>query len=53
VKFIGDENKKAAVVISNSLIYQYVGARQKEYKYYVDFYLKKLLFYKRFHQLIG
>jgi hypothetical protein len=34
------------------LIHQYIGARQKQYKYYVYFYLKENADYERLHQLI-
>jgi hypothetical protein len=53
VQFAGEnEEEKIEVIISNSLIHQYIGARQKEYKYYVYFYIKENLYYERFHQLI-
>ena len=53
VQFIGEKaNEKVEVIISNSLIHQYISARQREYKYYVYFYIKENLSYERFHQLI-
>jgi hypothetical protein len=53
IQFIGDKpNEKAEVVVSNSLIHQYIGARQKEYKYYIYFYLKENWPYERIGQLI-
>ena len=40
VEFIGG-NKKSLVVISNDLIYQYIGSKMKEGKFYWYFYLKE------------
>jgi hypothetical protein len=52
VEFIGENDQKTEVAISNSLIHQYIGARQKQHKYYVYFYLKENASYERLHQLI-
>jgi hypothetical protein len=53
VQFMGNnENEKIETIISNSLIHQYIGARQKQYKYYVYFYLKENTNYEQLHQLI-
>jgi hypothetical protein len=53
VQFLGEKDqKKIEVVISNSLIHQYIGVRQKHYKYYVYFYLKANIPYEKLHQLI-
>lgn len=53
VQFFGEkENEKSEVIISNSLIHQYIGARKREYRYYVYFYIKENVSYERFHQLI-
>lgn len=51
VDFIGNE-EKLSVVISNSLIHQYIAARQKEYKYYVYFYLKENTPYERLNSFV-
>jgi hypothetical protein len=51
VTFVGD-NHTSDVVISNSLIYQYVGVRKMGYKYYIYFYLKGDVSYEKLHQLI-
>jgi hypothetical protein len=53
IQFIGEgEHEKTEVVISNSLIYQYIGARQRQYKYYVYFYIKENAPYEKLHQLV-
>src|SRR4051794_5411187 len=41
VNFLGPNNESGRVIISNSLIHQYIGARKKGYKYYTYFYLKE------------
>jgi hypothetical protein len=52
LSLLGKKNEKTEVVVSNSLIHQYIGARQKEYKYYIYFYLKENASYERLGQLI-
>lgn len=49
--FIGEKDK-VSTVISNSLIHQYIAARQKEYKYYVYFYIKENTEYERLNQFV-
>lgn len=51
VEFIGTD-QSISIVISNSLIHQYIAARQREYKYYVYFYLKENTPYERLNQFI-
>lgn len=51
VDFIGEKDK-VSIVISNSLIHQYISARQKEYKYYVYLYLKECTEYERLNHFI-
>lgn len=51
VDFIGEKGK-VSMVISNSLIHQYIATRQKEYKYYVYFYLKECTEYERLNHFV-
>ena len=51
VDFIGEKDK-VSTVISNSLIHQYIAARQKEYKYYVYFYIRENTEYERMNQFV-
>jgi len=48
IKFIGENHGEVAeALVSNSIIHQYIGAKQKEYKYYIYFYLKENVEYQR------
>lgn len=53
LKFIGDLGKGDQVVISNSLIHQYFGARKRRYKYYVYFSLKENIPFENFIHFFG
>lgn len=52
VQFIGASDEKAEVIISNALIHQYISARQRQYKYYVYFYIKENARYVKLGQVI-
>lgn len=51
VDFVGEKDI-VSTVISNSLIHQYIAARQKEYKYYVYLYIKEHTEYERLNQFV-
>jgi len=51
VKFIGD-GKVVDVVVSNSIIHQYLGAKKEGYKFYWYFFIKENITYERISEFI-